>query len=75
MPYKAEACQGGLRLRGCPIRALARPGAMRDCYIVTGAGDAAFNGVYEVDTSRIGGKRQRDDMALCFRKVGGSACT
>ena len=43
-------------------------------YLVMGAGDAEFDGFYEVDTTRIGGKRDRIDSAACYRKVG-SSCT
>ena len=43
-------------------------------YLVMGAGDAEFDGFYEVDTTRIGGKRDRNDTAACYRKVG-SSCT
>lgn len=43
-------------------------------YLVMGAGDAEFDGFYEVDTTRIGGKRDRSDTAACYRKVG-SSCT
>ena len=43
-------------------------------YLVVGAGDAEFDGFYEVDTTRIGGKRDRSDTAACYRKVG-SSCT
>ena len=43
---------------------------MRHCFVVSGAGDASFNGVYEVDSSRIGGLRSRGDTRACYRKVG-----
>ena len=48
--------------------------AARMPYLVMGAGDAEFDGFYEVDTTRIGGKRDRNDTAACYRKVG-SSCT
>eukprot|EP00966_Prymnesium_polylepis_P312026 7209681-Prymnesium_polylepis.2 len=50
--------------------ASARLEEMRECYIVSGAGDPETNGIYEVDTLRIGGLRSRGDASLCYRKVG-----
>ena len=48
---------------------------MRDCYLVSGAGDEEFNGFYECDTLRVGGQRSRGDSIPCYRKVGESSCT